>query len=264
MSTAEEMHSQRDVPRDLPPMDEQANWTTADDLPAPGDKLPDIIIYSHSGLMYWWPVWAYGYICAIATYAMGRPFLNEAGETLLVYPGSGLGLSFVAVLLVTLIATNAHLRGIYSVVALVTGALVFVTLAWAGLLDDIGRLIPEISVHMNAGFYVATSTALLIIWMASFFFFDRLTYWRVRPGQLTEERLIGDSAESFDTRGLLFEKHGEDFLRHRVLGLGSGDLRLTTAGAKKRTIEIPDVLFVDRTVDRVQRLIAVEPNSLGG
>lgn len=248
-------------PREMPPI-KKADKKDADDLPSPDAKLPEIIIYSHSGLIYWWPVWFFGYFCAAATYASGRPFFDDKGEQIAVYPGTGLGLAYIGVFLLTLIITNARLRGIYSIVALLVVSLIFVTLAWWGLLDDMARIIPEISVHMNAGFYMVMSTAMLTIWLAAFFFFDRLTFWRVRPGQLTEERLIGDSAESFDTRGMLFEKHGEDFLRHRILGLGSGDLRLTTAGAKKSTIEIPDVLFVDRTVNRVQRLIAVEPNEL--
>jgi hypothetical protein len=29
------------------------------------------------------------------------------------------------------------------------------------------------------------STGLLIIWLMMFFVFDRLTYWRIRPGQMT-------------------------------------------------------------------------------
>lgn len=37
-----------------------------------------------------------------------------------------------------------------------------------------------------------------------FFVFDRFTYWRIRPGQMTEEHLIGGGAESFDTNGLRF------------------------------------------------------------
>ncbi len=251
-------------PREMPPIDERAKLDDAWDLPSPDKELPNIVIYSHSGLMYWWPVWLYGYICAAATLAGGRPFAAEGGEQVLIYPGPGLGLSYIAVFLLTLVITSARLRGIYSVVALLSVGLVVVMLLWTGLLDNLAQLIPQVSVHMNASFYLVTSSALLVIWLASFFFFDRLTYWRVRPGQLTQESRIGDSEESFDTRGMLFEKHAEDFLRHRLLGLGSGDLQLTTSGAKRRTINIPDVLFVDRTVDKVQRLIAVEPDRLSG
>jgi len=257
MSIAE---SDSGPPREMPDLNKRAD--DVDDLPSPDEKFPEIIIYSHSALIYWWPVWLFGYIAAVVTYATGAPFIAENGDRILVHPSPGLGLAFAGVLITTLLITNGRLRGIYSIVLLLCISLLFVSLAWAGLLDDIARIIPQISVHMNAGAYMVISTALLAIWVLAYFVFDRLTFWRVRPGQLTQEEWIGDSTESFDTRGMLFEKHGEDFLRHRVLGLGAGDLMLTTSGAKKRTISIPDVLFVDRTVDRVQRLIAIEPNEL--
>ncbi len=249
-----------DEPRHMPQLDEQAE--DAQDLPSPDEALPDIVIYSHSSLIYWWPVWLVGFACAAVTYLSGSPFIADDGESLKIYSGTSLGLTWLTVTLLTLIITNARLYGIYSVVALLSVALIFVSVAWFGWLDDIAKAIPELSVHMNAGFFLVTSTALFLIWAAAFFVFDRLTWWRVRPGQLTQESWIGDSEESFDTRGMLFEKHGEDFMRHRLLGLGSGDLRLTTAGAKQKTISISDVLMVDRTVEDVQRLIAVEPDSL--
>ena len=110
---------------------------------------------------------------------------------------------------------------------------------------------------MNTGFYLVFSTGLLIIWLMMFFVFDRLTYWRVRPGQMTEEHLIGGGAESFDTNGLRFQKHSSDFFR-AVLGLGAGDLKATGAG-ERATIEIPNVMFVDRKVHAIERLISVKP-----
>lgn len=247
-------------PREMPRLGEEARSSDPDSLPSPAAKLPELIIYGHSGILYWWPVWVYGLCAAAVTYATGNPFIADGGERLLVHPNPGLGLGFIGVLLGTLLITNGRMRGIYSVVVLLSVTLAFVTLAWMSLIDDLAKLIPEITVHMNGGFYLVVSTTLFVIWSLALFIFDRLTFWRVRPGQLTQEQWIGDSAESFDTRGMLFEKHGEDYLRHRILGIGAGDLRLTTAGAKKQTIEIPDVLFVDRTVDHVQRLIAIEPD----
>ena len=109
---------------------------------------------------------------------------------------------------------------------------------------------------MNTGFYLVFSTGLLIIWLMMFFVFDRLTYWRIRPGQMTEEHLIGGAAESFDTNGLRFQKLGSDFFR-AVLGLGAGDLKATVAGGA--TIEIANVIFVDRKVHAIEKLISVKP-----
>jgi hypothetical protein len=171
-------------------------------------------------------------------------------------PSSALGLTYVSILLLLIVFTNVRLRGIHSVVALLTVAFISVVLAWFGWWDDIAKLIPYLSVHMNTGFYLVFSTGLLIIWLMMFFVFDRLTYWRIRPGQMTEEHLIGGAAESFDTNGLRFQKLGSDFFR-AVLGLGAGDLKATVAGGA--TIEIANVIFVDRKVHAIEKLISVKP-----
>jgi hypothetical protein len=172
-------------------------------------------------------------------------------------PSSALGLTFVSILLLLIVFSNVRLRGINSVVVLLSLAFIAVLLAWFGWWDDIAKLIPYLSVHMNTGFYLVFSTGLLITWLM-FFVFDRLTYWRVRPGQMTEERCIGGGAESFDTNSLRFQKHRADFFRV-VLGLGAGDLRATTPCGSGAAIEISNVLFVDRKVHAIERLISVKP-----
>jgi hypothetical protein len=169
-------------------------------------------------------------------------------------PSSALGLTYLSILLLLITFTNVRLRGINSVVALLTVALIAVLLAWFG----IAKLIPYLSVHMNTGFYLVFSIGLLIIWLMMFFIFDRLTYWRIRPGQMTEEHLIGGGAESFDTNGLRFQKLSSDFFR-AALGLGAGDLKATAAGERGTTIEIPNVVFVNRKVQAIEKLISVKP-----
>jgi hypothetical protein len=123
------------------------------------------------------------------------------------------------------------------------------------------RLIPNLSARANLGFYLVFSTTLLIVWLLAFFVFDRLIMWRVRPGQLIEERLVGGRARSFDATGLRFEKRGQDFFHDIVLGLGAGDLLLTTGGSKD-TIQIPNVLLVDRKVKAIEMLIIVKPDQI--
>ena len=85
-----------------------------------------------------------------------------------------------------------------------------------------------------------------------------MTYWRIRPGQLTEEHIVGGGAESFDTNGLRFQRLNADFFRG-LLGLGAGDLTVTTAGGREAAIHIPNVLFVASKVHAVEKLIAVKP-----
>jgi hypothetical protein len=224
------------------------------------EKLPELRIYSRSNTFYWWPLWVCGYFIAFLTYVQGVTATVNDGRQILIHPNSGAGITFLTVMLLVLTFTNVTMRGIYSVVFIISVAFFVVLFGWLGWWDDILELIPQLTVHMNFGFYAVFSTLVLIIWMLRFFVFDRLTFWRVRPGQLTMEQVIGGAEESYDTRGMLFEEHGDDFFRHYLLGFGAGDLRLTTAGAKKTEILIPNVLFADRKVKLMQRLIAVKPD----
>jgi hypothetical protein len=164
------------------------------------------------------------------------------------------------VIVLLVVFTTTKLRGIYSILALVTAAFFAVLFAWLGWWDSILCLIPNLSARANLGFYLVFSTMLLIVWLLGFFVFDRLIMWRVQPGQLIEERLVGARARSYDATGLRFEKRGQDFFHDIVLGLGAGDLLLTTSG--KDTIQIPNVLLVDRKVKAIERLLVVKPDQV--
>ena len=153
--------------------------------------LQEITIYSHSTLLYWWPAWAFGFVFALLNAGQEKFLATAEGGP----PSSALGLTYLSILLLLIVFTNVRLRGIHSVVALLTVGLIAVLLAWFGWWDDIAKLIPYLSVHMNTGFYLVFSTGLLSIWLMMFFVFDRLTYWRIRPGQMTEEHLIGGGAD---------------------------------------------------------------------
>lgn len=242
--------------------DEKPSVEDPEDLPDIDEELPELKIYSHSPIFYWWPVWAVGYVMAFFSFLQGRAVRVEGGDVDYVLASNNFGVIYVAVLLVVIIFTNVKLRGIYSVATILGIAFVAVLFAWLDWWDDIFAAIPELSVRMNMGFYLVMSTGLLIVWLLSFFLFDRLTYWRIRPGQMTEEHLVGAGERSYDTRGMLFEKHGEDFFRHVVLGFGAGDLQISTTGARKENIYIQNVLFADRKVRTIQKLISVQPDDL--
>ena len=61
---------------------------------------------------------------------------------------------------------------------------------------------------------------------------------------------------------LVFEKRSQDLFHDLILGWGAGDLTLTTGGANKETIQIPNVLLVDRKMKAIERLIAVKPEEV--
>jgi hypothetical protein len=219
----------------------------------------EIRLISHSDVIYWWPAWVFGYVIALITYLQGEPPSPELGY---IHPSNNPGILFLSVILLLIIFTHAKLRGIYSVLTIVVVAFIAVLFAWLDWWDDIVRAIPNLSARANLGFYLVFSTSLLLMWLAAFFFFDRLVYWSVRPGQIIEHRLIGGAEHSYDTQGLVFERRDQDLFKHLLLGLGAGDLSLTSGGARKETIHVPNVLFVDQKIRRLQQLIAIKPDQI--
>ncbi len=222
----------------------------------------EIKIISHSNIFYWWPAWAAGFAVAMMSYLQGRDVAVIPEIVERVHPSNNPGIFFIAVLVLLVVLTNTKLRGIYSVVTVVTVAFFVVLFAWLGWWDGILNFVPQLSARANMGFYLVFSTTFLVVWLLAFFVFDRLTVWRVRPGQMVEERLIGGQARSFDTNGLVFEKRGQGLFHDIILGMGAGDLTLTIGGANEQTIQIPNVLFVDRKVKAIERLIAVKPEAV--
>lgn len=231
------------------------------DLPDP-NRLPEMIVYGHSTLFYWWPVWALGLVLALLTWLRGGAVELDAVRQEVIHPSSGLGTAFVVLLLLVILFTNVTLRGIYSVVFVLTVVVLTLLLSVFGWWDEVFSFVPMLSIHMNLGFYLVFSLTLMVLWALQFFVFDRMVYWRVRPGQLIEEHVIGGAEQTYDARGMLFEQRGDDLFRHTILGLGTADLVLRTTGARTATIEIHNVLFADKTISAIQKLVAVEPDDL--
>jgi len=215
----------------------------------------EIRVYGHSTLFYWWPAWLVGFAAAAVSLGHDRLLLQPNAQQ----GGSALGLGYVSLLILLIIFTNVKLRGIYSIVLLVSVAFIVVWLAWFGWWENIIRVIPYLSVQMNTEFYMVFSTALLCVWLLMFFVFDRTTYWRIRPGQMTIEHVIGGGAESFDTGSLRFQKLNSDLFR-ALLGLGTGDLQAIVGGQYGTTVTISNVVFAARKVQAIEKLIAVKPD----
>jgi len=220
--------------------------------------VPDLKLISHSMLFYWWPVWVVGYLFALLTYLQGE-YVTVGGTRVLMHTSKNLGVFFTVIFTLVILITHVTLRGLMSVVVIVLAMFFTVLFAWMGWWDYILEWLPYLDIRMNLGFYVFFSTSLFTVWALAFFVFDRMSYWRIKPGQMTFERVVGGGERSSDTRGMVFEKHPVDFFRHSILGLGSGDLRIITSGARSEEIYVPNVLFVDRTVAQIQKLIAIKP-----
>jgi hypothetical protein len=216
-------------------------------------------IYSHSSLLYWWPVWAVGYVMTLVTYWQGQEL--RIGQTMTwIHPSSNPGLIFFLVLFLVILITNIVLRGLASGMVLMGSALIAVLLALLGWWDQILGWFFGLKIHLNLGAYFWFSTLMFVVWAVSVFVLDRISYWEIKPGQLTRESLFGAGSKSYNTQGMALEKHRYDLFKHWILGLGSGDLQIRTSGATREQIDVPNVLFIGSKVEAMQRLISEVPD----
>jgi len=227
--------------------------------PAPVTRPRDVILYSHSPIFYWWPVWAVGYLFALMTLVQGVEH-EFKGTTVLIHPSRTLGVVFTFTFLMVIVMTHFSVRGLASVVTIVSAIAIALALAYFQLWESLLNALGSLAIFMNLGFYVFFSTAIFIVWASAVFFFDRSTYYIVRPGQLIHATMFGSGEETYDTHGMSVEKKRDDLFRHWVLGLGSGDVHIATTGAKKADFVIPNVLFIGTKLELIQELVATKPD----
>jgi hypothetical protein len=193
----------------------------------------ELRIYQHSNLAYWWVLWAYGYFCAILTYAQGigvRELASGAEKVVLFHPSPLLGISYIGLILFVAVFTNVRLRGVHSLVlVMVAVGLLWVALRVPGVDVALGWL-QLLRVHLNLAFYVTFSTLLLLIWTFGIVFVDHFTWWRFSPGQVVEEHMFGQATgHAYNTEMMVVRRLPNDLFRHVILGLGTGDFEIKPA-----------------------------------
>jgi hypothetical protein len=245
----------------------------------------EVIVYGHSNLFYWWPVWLLGFALSFATWHDGNravivpedfisikkgpngEVIAETPKGVAPVPGKlervsrsgNQGILFAITLLIVVIITNVPLRGWASALTIVIVLLMVVVFAWQGWWDQIGQWFNLLSLHVNMGFYLFLSTSLFIVWLLVFLVFDRLSYWRVTPGAITHEYLFGGKETAFTSQGMAVSHLRDDPFRHWILGGGAGDLVMHPAqrgAAQADELTIRNVLFVGNKVTRITKLIA--------
>lgn len=224
-----------------------------------------IRIYSHSSLLFWWPVWVMGYVMAALTWWHGRQeSLESAGRALeWVHPSNNPGVIYFLTLFLIIMITNFSVRGLASGIVILCGALLTVVLAYFGWWDEVFRWFGNLTIHLTMGAYFWFSTLIFVTWAVTVLGVDRLSYWEVTPGQITHRMLFGSGSNSYNAQGMALEKHRDDIFRHWLLGVGSGDLKIRTSGATHEQIDLLNVLFIGSKVDAIQRLIAEVPEGSG-
>lgn len=222
--------------------------------------LREVRLVAHSNILYWWIVWAYGYLCALGT-QINHIVVPFGAKQIKFFPDAWLGISYIALVLFVVVFTNVRARVLHTFIIAAILALALVGVEWQWGLGSFFKYVPELKVQMNLAFYVVFSTGLLIIWLIVVFGIDKLTYWRFAGGQVVESHRLGNAAGNvYDTRGMLMRRQPDDFFRHKFLGLGflglgTGDLVFRPAMAGSEPFIIENVWRSNEQQRRIERLL---------
>jgi hypothetical protein len=234
---------------------------SANSLPPPANPAgpQEVVVFGHSWLFYWWPVWVVGYLMALLTW-LHPVHIHLDGSEVLFTSRTSVGVIYCLVVLLTILITNTSMRGLLSLVVVVCVAFLALLFAYFGWWPSILRWFGNQTVYMDVGFYLFFSTGLLVIWLLVVGIFDHLSFWRIRPGQVTHEYVLGAVESSYDTDNMVFTKQQADVFRNWILGLGSGDLQMQTMGGRGVVANVSNVLFLNSRMARIQNLIAAKPD----
>ena len=162
--------------------------TATQPAPAPSRRAKktevlQVIVYGHSALFYWWPLWVVGAVMTVLTSLHhDRVMIGNAAE--IFHTSRNLGVIYTLLLLLLIVITSTNVRGMRA--ALIIVGLSFATLLFAyfNWWDNILGFLSRESIYMNRGFYLFSSTVLCVIWLLTVFVIDHLSFWRFRPGRL--------------------------------------------------------------------------------
>ncbi|MBR9836022.1 MAG: hypothetical protein GYB42_12750 [Alphaproteobacteria bacterium] len=215
----------------------------------PLNALKTLKVYTHSPILYWWPVWLLGFLFF---FFQGTGLLNEQAAARMQ------GQTFVFALVFVIFSTTVRLRGANSVIFGLLLAIGAILLAMGNLFTPLARFLGQLDITMSSTFYLFMFVTVFVMWAVMIFGFDRVRFYEVAPGQV-HQRVVwgtGDRAESGASARCTYKK--DDFLRHRMLGLGiTGDIELTLAN--NEVWEMHNVLFAKTKSKRINELIVTRP-----
>lgn len=276
-----------DIDTTTPPQT-PSNAVPVYNVPPPGtpadEKVDHIVIYGHSNMLYWWPVWAACFILAAWTYMdafqmaavpagsqladqahvegyegprdaivapPGKHFSLAPGTSravqadMTVAGGNGPGVIFVMTVILVAIVSTVTLRGLLSVIALTGIFAAVLALALLGWWDDIFRFFGGLDIRINAAGYLFLGIPLFLIWAFVTFVMDRQHYAVFDEGQIRYVLDIGDGTKVIDASQAVVEKKRSDVFRHWLLGFGTGDLLVRTGGTNGVMIQLENVFNIN-------------------
>ena len=123
--------------------------------------VPEITVFSHSQLIYWWPVWLVGFILAALTYLQGTT-VQFGDVAVMMHPSKSLGVVYTVVFVMVILMTNMTVRGTASLTVIIAVLALTFFFAYMDWWDDILDALGTLAMYMNLGYYVFFSSAVFV------------------------------------------------------------------------------------------------------
>ena len=206
-------------------------------------------MYSHSSIIYWWPLWVFGFLFYILSITgLGA---SDTAQRIM-------GLTYTIILLFVVFSTTVRLRGANSVIfglTVVIGIILLATSGYTGLLTNFAA---SLDVRMSSTFYLVVGAGVFLEWVLMFWGFDRVKYWEIVPGQMHERIFWGSGNKSESGANAKCVYRADDFLRHRILGWNStGDLEIVLGDGS--VWNLSNVIRAKQKAKRINELIVMRP-----
>ena len=210
-----------------------------------------IIFYSHSQIMYLWPIWLGAFVISDLISFVGS-FNRELGGEVFALPG--VTLFHLVVMAVVIFFTSVNLRGVWAVVFAVSAVALGLAFSVWDVWEPILKRLGDLKLYVNADFYRAMGVVIFVPWLFVVFVFDLRRYFHFRPSQVTMVHEIGEGEKTFDSFGVVMEKHRDNYVQHMALGFGSGDLSISTHGGDSDVITFRNVFRINRVLKEVSKI----------
>ena len=214
------------------------------------NQLSELKVYTHSPILYWWPIWTLGLLFGFVSMFVSGDGTEAAARVQ--------GQTFVFVLVFVIFSKTVKLRGANSVILGLILAIGGILLATANLSGPIAAFIGGLDIRMSPAFYWFVGVTVFVMWAIMIFGFDKVKFYEFSPGQMRERVFwgTGDRAESGANARCRYLK--DDFLRHRMLGLVvTGDIEITLGDGE--VWYLYNVLFAKQKAQRINELIVTRP-----
>jgi hypothetical protein len=244
--------------------------TPTRDISGVSTAQPEVCIYFHSPILYWWPLWAVGFLMAVwtaldnhhmvlvpdgSTIEAARVIAPEGGvvEAPLVHVARSRwpGLVFALTLLIVLYMSNASLRGVWGLFGIAALACLILLFNWLDWWSPVFRWFRVLRLYFNLGVYLFIAVPVFVAWMATVFLFDRRTYMIFSSGQVRIRDEVGEAEKVYDSGTLSFEKAPYDWLRF-LCGFGAGDLQVRVGGPNPTYYQLPNVVRVGQKMVKIE------------